>query len=434
MNIRMGYGNKQTITNKNKKYHNVDYRHILVDFYQLQHTVTESHSEYVRRYAIIRLVTIVEQFFREIIVFKLSEGRQIKEKKIGLFKQHVITAIKWQEQVEPNVTSDDVWQDVVKFVDRHSEDGTKYDSQTEKITIPVNLLKEMICDCCKRPVFMLRHILVATSYSFQSTKQINLQMIEFNVFTDDDKLTDETRIELDRLFEARHILIHSMGEVNLDVRPYFSSLETLFQNTFEKIKPNQSYFDLAKGYAMHVMNRHEEAVKHLAIAGEYHWHDPKVALAFGMSLSGLGHVDDACHMFQHVLESSKPTKEFLDGRDKNYESTENALRDLALGCFAAGESACDLKNESLACNAWKIALDINPDSLKLYNSIGNGFIKIKEWNMALACFQKLIKAYPNNIQGHESLGIIYLKTNAKMAAEKEFKIAKQLCKSQEPST
>ena len=84
----------KTITNKNKKYHNVDYRHILVDFYQLQHTMTEPHSEYVRRYAIIRLATIVEQFFREVIVFRLSEGHKIKEKKIGLFKQHVITAIK----------------------------------------------------------------------------------------------------------------------------------------------------------------------------------------------------------------------------------------------------------------------------------------------------------------------------------------------------
>ena len=77
-------------------------------------------------------------------MFRLSEGHQIKEKKISLFKQHVITAIKQQEQVEPNVTSDDIWQDVAKFVDRHSEDGTKYDSKTEKITIPVKLLKEMI--------------------------------------------------------------------------------------------------------------------------------------------------------------------------------------------------------------------------------------------------------------------------------------------------
>ena len=430
----MRYENKQTITNKNKKYHNVDYRHILVDFYQLQHTMTEPHFEYVRRYAIIRLVTIVEQFFREVIVFRLSEGHQIKEKKIGLFKQHVITAIKQQEQVEPNVTSDDIWQDVAKFVDRHSEDGTKYDSKTEKITIPVKLLKEMICDCCTRPAFVLRHTLVATSYPFQSTWQINRQMIEFNVFTDNDKLTDKTRIELDRLFEARHILIHSMGEDSLDVRPYFSSLETLFQNVFEKIKPNQSYFDLMKGHTMHVMGRYKEAVKHLAIAVEYHWHDPKVALAFGMSLSGLGRTDDACQEFQLVLTLSKSTKEFLDSRDKNYESTENALRDLALGCFTAGESACDLKNESLACNAWKIALDINPDSLKLYNSIGKGFIKIKEWDMALVCFQKLIKAYPNDIQGHESLGRIYQKMNTMANAEKEFRIAKQLRKDQELST
>ena len=424
----------KTITNKNKKYHNVDYRHILVDFYQLQHTMTEPHSEYVQRYAIIRLATIIEQFFREVIVFKLSEGHQIKETKIGLFKQHVITAIKQQEQVEPNVTSDDIWQDVLKFVDRHSEDGTKYDSKTEKITIPVNLLKEMICDCCKRPVFMLRHTLVATSYSFQSTWQINRQMIEFNVFIDNDKLTDKTRIELDRLFEARHILIHSMGEVSLDVRPYFSLLEMLFQNVFEKIKPNQSYFDLMKGHAMHVMGKYKDAAKHLAIASEYHWHDPKVALAFGMSLSGLGRTDDACQAFQLVLTLSKSTKEFLDDGDKNYESAENTLRDLTLCCFTAGESACDLKNESLACNAWKIALDTSPDSLTLYNLIGNGFIKIREWNMALLCFQKLIKAYPNDIQGHESLGIVYQKMNAMTNAEKEFRIAKQLRKDQEPST
>lgn len=54
--------------------------------------------------------------------------------------------------------------------------------------------------------------------------------------------------------------------------------------------------------------------------------------------------------------------------------------------------------------------------------------------MALLCFQKLIKAHPNDIQGHELLGNVYQKMNAKIDAEKEFKIAKQLYKDQETST
>ena len=211
----------KTLTNTNKKFINFDFQHILSDFYQLQHVMEQPHTEYVRRYAIVRTVTLVEQFFREVIVFKLLDGKCIKSQNISLTKHLILSAFAQYEQIDPYIAPDVVWQQVKNFTQKNSKDGAYYSSKEERARIPIKMLKQLIESCSEHPVHWLSYRLIGQSHSFQNTWEINRTMLELKIFTEKNKIKSKIKEKLDELFDSRHILIHSIGKVNLDVRPYF---------------------------------------------------------------------------------------------------------------------------------------------------------------------------------------------------------------------
>ena len=430
-------GRRKNITNANTKYIQFDFRRTLSDFYQLRHTMMEPHTEYVRRYAITRIVTLIEQFLREIVVFNLMDGKEIKQKNIILFKSLIISAIKQQEQTEPGDTSDSIWKNVKGFIDKHSKDGASYDCETERATIPIKLLKDLIKSCSKHPVYVLRYRLIAASLSFQNTWQINNILVEFGILANEDRLTGKTKVAFDKLFEARHVLIHSIGDTDLNVRVYFLLAETLFQNILEKIRPNQACFDFAKGKALNNNGQHEEAIKCLSTAVKYQYHDPQIFIHLGTSLLALGRKEEANERFREALSVAvalgmKVRKSNANG--ENIESAENTLHDAALSCLWIGDIACDLKDHTFAYEAFMAAFGNNPGSLKLCHWIGKDFALIKDYDMACVCYQDLIEKYPDDTNGHEQLGHMFNLTGKEDRAQKEFKTAKHLRQNQEPPT
>ena len=275
--------------NKNKQYDKINFEKIFFDFYQLKRDIKETDAKNMQYYTIIRLVTIIEQFFRVVVVLKLLDVGEtgkvkdvITEENITLSKTHITSALEQQDETK---SSDEIWKCVEQFFKIKLKNSGKITN--DSITIPVTHLKELIEACSKHSTYILRYILIATSLSFQNTYCVNDKMKKLKIFAETDVFFSDNKTKFDNLFDARHVLIHSMGKPDLSIQPYFELIETLFHNVLETVRPDVSYFDFEKGKTLCAMDRHDEAVTCLLNAVERTQHEPRASISLSESLFNL---------------------------------------------------------------------------------------------------------------------------------------------------
>ena len=419
--------------NQNKNYKKFNFELILSDFYQLRLDIIKTQAESMQRYAIIRTVTIIEQFFRAIVVLKLSdvgETGEIEEiiiqENIILLKTLIVSALEQQDEAE---SSEEICKCVEQFIKTSLKDHTGCNITNDTVTIPIMQLKELIEACSEHPVYILRYVLIATSFSFQNTNLINYNMKKLKIFTKTDVFFGEKKRKFDNLFDARHVLIHSIGKTNLDIQPYFELIETLFQDVLEEIRPGVSYFDFVKGSVLCTIGLHNEAIRCLTNAVEHPQHEPRASILLGKALFDLKEKEEACNRLWHALDEAKKLGQIIlksKANGENHESTENMIHDTALHCIQIGEIAHSFGEIDLAWEAWMTAAGYNPGLSKLYRWIGRNFEAIKEYEMAIICYQNLIEKCPNDAENHQLLGDVLLMAGKYEEAVEKFKKAEHL--------
>ena len=176
---------------------------VVVEFYRLDE-ILESTDQHTRNYAVIRLVTIIEQFFRKAIELKIKND------------------------VSGNYIPEQVTLDKHTFMNMKS---------------------------------ITKEILVASSYSFQNVSEIKQRAKEFdlgNPFAYPHNVNVEK--EFEKFFQLRHNVVHTVMPANIELKRYYQITENLIKHVLEKIHKEKSIFFRYKGDALARLHRHEEAI------------------------------------------------------------------------------------------------------------------------------------------------------------------------------
>ena len=173
---------------------------VFKEFYSLEPLIRQGMEDRSKNYMVIRLVTVVEQFFRCVVENRFRKYPNLVPHEISISKQAI-----------DNMFADAEW----------SMNGET------------------------------KLALVSATYSFQSAWSIKKEMKRFSLF--DEAL--ENKVDcLDTLFRMRHTLIHTVEPRLCNVstlKKYYDAIEEIMKMTLDKLNIPEFSFDLQKGQALY---------------------------------------------------------------------------------------------------------------------------------------------------------------------------------------
>ena len=179
---------------------NQDMDDILGHFFKLEDFL-DRDDYYIREWLIIKLVTIIEQFCREIIKNRIDNGPDIQSHK--------------------------------KF----NMDVTKLD-HAKKISIGS---------------------LITSQYNFQNIKIIIDELKHYNI---DYILNDENKNDLDKLFKIRHDIIHTISSTqNYNIKKGYRIIRNLLKEILRKSTYGITYYQVSHGMYFGLLEKYDKAMK-----------------------------------------------------------------------------------------------------------------------------------------------------------------------------
>ena len=325
---------------------------VFIEFYRLESIMESVEKEYAKNYIVIRLVTIIEQFFRNITETLLKKTQKDYSGEITL-KAAIID-------------------DIIEVASY----------ETSKIT------KELI---------------ISSSYQFQNTNDIKSRMDKFgvNIFNNDIR-----EIEYDKLFKLRHEIVHTLNQPPLDIKRHYKLIEKLMKCVLDTTKEQDGSFYILKGIALQELGEHHRALdcfnKAIDIKPDHgsrqHY---KIA-----PLQKLGEHDRALECFDIALEL-KPDHvgyfnkgtylQELGEYRKAIECFDKALELYPRYDFAylsKAESLQELGKHRKAIECFDKALDLYLKDPTIYVGKGKSLQKIGKHRKAIECFDKA--THPNS--------------------------------------
>ena len=305
---------------KGKTLSNYDMRSVFIELYQIEKMIKDGKYIEQRNYTTIRLVTIIEQFFRKVVEF--------------LFRRHP-------------------------------------DKRPPSITLDMQALSGIINTASDKSPQYFSYVLISHSFSFQNTHDIADTMRKYGgieVFSNKQKQSrhdgkvDLIRRDYDKLFNARHNIVHSITwRPHLDVKRYYEMTEKLMNHTLDK----------ANYWAFHI--DHEMALSQFK-KNEGHVH------SVGNDLRN--EIDAICDRATELLKQGK-YREAIGDYDKVLlldpdDHTAHSCK--AFSLYLLGEY-----RESIACFERYMMVSYNPT---VYFDIGLSLQKLGEHEDAVQYFVK----------------------------------------------
>ena len=173
---------------------------VIEDFYRLGHDINGYWDEHASNYSIIRLVTIMEQFCRCAIEERLE---------------------KHAEQIP------------------------------QKIEIDYKLLDDLLETMLSTADESIKNAVVSMSYSFQNVYTICEEMKNFGLLDKQNKIKDAI-MELEPLFQMRHVLVHTVEPWPLgaaSIASYHAKVEEVVREILDKMDMPMYDFYILKGHA-----------------------------------------------------------------------------------------------------------------------------------------------------------------------------------------
>ena len=208
--------NNDSLVNKNKKAATYGLTIIFQELDVLKDQIDE--GRYPSRYATIRSITILENFFRVIARYGIIKRNTIEEKTIHLYKNLAIDRMNvYFMMFKPMIDSNAI----NKFFDDH-----QHKSDDLKITLQ---LDDIDCDLKKYfnlPPFGIKATLVSESYMLQRTNDIKNIMKRYKIdpFC---KPNDQKRYQ--EILDERNLLVHTLTSLNEDAKEVFIFTEKIIQ-------------------------------------------------------------------------------------------------------------------------------------------------------------------------------------------------------------
>lgn len=168
---------------------------VMVEFYRLKTIAGKDMDEHQKNYAVIRLVTIIEQFFRCIVENKLRDRS--------------IPAL-------------------------------------EKVELDTRIIDEVASSVSRSPKSTIKNRIISLTYLFQSTKAIVDKFGE--------AIDGAEKENLDKLFKHRHNLVHSVDPSPLhseEICEHYDIVEKIMKRVLDEQNNADFSFYIMKGQSLH---------------------------------------------------------------------------------------------------------------------------------------------------------------------------------------
>ena len=402
--------------NRNKILPDQTLTNAFVELYQLEEFTTDTVKEYQKNYATVRMVTIVEQFFREIVRLKIHKKPElIPDDSIGLEKSLIIDAFRQYGFGWPGSEGMDYEQLVEDFITKNQKHGVGrlYDGS---ISMKHTIIDKLIKHVGRHHTFGLKELLISSSFSFQSTHLIenNMKRFDILVFVNEQASMGLKKEDYDELFDARHMVVHTFNKTGLDIKTYLERIWRMFEHVLNRLPTGSVSFGRLKVAALHETKRYMEAIEclHNVVLGKLvnDW------LCY--------YIGNSCRKIHDYLSARKYLTMALDQalliecaakydnlQKKNPNEVERVLFDISLLYNAIGESFVAMKENDLAVKSLKCAMLTNPENISLYYSVGFSFRRICEYALAEQCYRKIISLVPDDAWAYIELGTVFLESN-----------------------
>ena len=244
------------LRNKNKELHTQDITEILVEFYRLETLITDNMKEHEKKYVIIHLVTVVEQFFQEVLRIHLTKNGMKEYGNVIVKRSLLVDCFTSNTPIESdNVSQKEV---IEKLIDEFT---TPRDDSCVRITS-----ENLDCMFSKHPILYLKEKIISTACSFQSIYAIE-KLPEIRDLLTDFFETTQAKTHLDRndyeaFFDVRHMLVHTLADKKLDIVKYLAGFETMFEYVFGKIGLQYASFDFYRGMASYRDKKYLQATRY----------------------------------------------------------------------------------------------------------------------------------------------------------------------------
>ena len=180
---------------KGKTLSDSDMKSVFLELYHIEKMIEDGKYVEQKNHIMIRLVTIIEQFFRKVLEF--------------LFRRHP-------------------------------------DKRPQNITLDTQIINNILKAYPNRRWWHVAELIVSQTFSFQNTKAIDDAMKEYGkiqIFSNGSKQANHgakeglIKRDYDKLFEARHVIAHSVKCMPyLDVKRYYTMTESLLNYTLDKVE------------------------------------------------------------------------------------------------------------------------------------------------------------------------------------------------------
>ena len=387
--------------NRNKILPNQTLIDAFVELSRLEELTTNTMKEYQKIYVTIRMVTIVEQFFREIVRLQINKKpKLIPDDSIILEKSLIIDAFKQGRRGWPGGEYVDYEQLVEDFITENQNNGVKL-QPSGSISMKPSIIDKLIEHFGKHHTFGLKELLISSSFPFQSTRSIenNMRHFEILVFSNERMPTSLKKEDYDELFDARHMVVHTFNKTGLDIKTYQERIWCMFEYVLNNLSTVSVSFDFLKVAALHETKRYMEAIKcsHNVVPTKSTNH--RLHYLVGDSFR---EIDDCQSAKKHLAMAlgQEILVEYLandnNRQKKDPDEVEHMLLDIAFLYTSIGESYVAMKEHDLAVKSLKCAIQTNPRNSIIYYLVGFFFMRICEYALAEQCFREILSLDPDD--------------------------------------
>ena len=308
---------------------------VFEEFYNRKHIIEENLENYEKNYAVMRLVTIIEQFFRCVVEIRLKDKPEYIPSKI---------------EISPHII----------------------DNISDKLSKNTN--KE------------IKNHMISLTYSFQNTDHISKAMQSIKLHALANSLESGTVYEeFDKLFQLRHNLTHTVDTKSVPhdiIMNYYAMTEELMHTTLDELDVLEFSFYLVQGDAFYALKYdgaivrgcYRKALEKFAEKVKKNPTDFDTHTEMAWTYLGLG---DLANMEKHasmVLEA-KP-----DDAEANYcKGTflqESGYHDAAVSCFQK-------------------SIDGDPYNLGPHTRLTTYFFQTGQTEKCMACLDYAIQNVPD---------------------------------------
>ena len=308
---------------------------VLVEFYRLESIMENDLDEHQKKYVIIRLITIIEQFFRCVVEIKFK---------------NVPSPISGKMELDPRI------------------------------------IDEAVGKLSKAVRKKIKNRIVSLTYSFQGTDEIKSQMDKFNISVFGHGMKEN---DFEKLFELRHSFVHSVDPQPLqseEVQRYYAMTEKLMRKTLDQMKNMSISFYLVKGGAFYKLGNldvakecFKKALDDFSDAIRSAPRNPSLHLGMGMAQQDLNEYSKAIESFTKAINLG--AKDFIAyfgkgealyrlGRNEKaiefFDKTISVDPDSAFAHYLKGKALFNIGRVEMALACFDRAIENNPNSPQLH--------------------------------------------------------------------